>query len=243
MIVLGIQTAEFPNEVGLIKLEGKQLKTDTLTHAFIQIKDRNNTVEQLALITQKLLEKLNLKVTDIDLVSVCIGPGSYTGLRGGLSFAKGLCQFTDIKLIGVGSFEVLVHKVKSKKLKAKSRFVYLMDAKNDRVYYQRQSDRNVDVSDVKKVLQNIKVSATFVGSGAIAYNTIIKKSVKDAQFVSGSDNQLDAIAVAMTGHKKFTGAIFPKDYLYSVKPQYILPPNITKPGRQIKSEKLKVKSK
>jgi tRNA threonylcarbamoyladenosine biosynthesis protein TsaB len=48
---------------------------------------------------------------DLDAVAVGIGPGSYTGLRIGLSAAKGLCFALDIPLIGLGTLDVLGHEL------------------------------------------------------------------------------------------------------------------------------------
>ncbi len=62
---------------------------------------------KVALFTDELFEELNLESKDIDAVAVSMGPGSYTGLRIGVSFAKGLCYALGKPLIGVGSLEML----------------------------------------------------------------------------------------------------------------------------------------
>ncbi len=62
---------------------------------------------KVALFVDELLEELGLEPKDLDAVAVGIGPGSYTGLRIGVSFAKGLCYGLNIPLIGIGSLESL----------------------------------------------------------------------------------------------------------------------------------------
>ena len=47
--------------------------------------------EQLTIFIEKVCAEVTLQLSDLDAVSVSIGPGSYTGLRIGLSTAKGLC--------------------------------------------------------------------------------------------------------------------------------------------------------
>ena len=54
-----------------------------------------------------LLEKNNLKVADLDCVAVAIGPGSYTGIRVGISTAQGIAASVGCQTVGVSSFEVL----------------------------------------------------------------------------------------------------------------------------------------
>lgn len=60
---------------------------------------------KVATFTDELFEQSGISAKDLDGVAVSIGPGSYTGLRIGVSFAKGLCYGLKIPFIGVGSLE------------------------------------------------------------------------------------------------------------------------------------------
>lgn len=64
----------------------------------------------LAQYVEKALDDLSRKELKLDAVAVSIGPGSYTGLRIGLSLAKGLCFSRDIPLIGINTLELLAVK-------------------------------------------------------------------------------------------------------------------------------------
>ena len=63
---------------------------------------------KVGLFTQELLRENNIEPEELDAVAVGKGPGSYTGLRIGVSFAKGLCYGQHIPLVAVGSLDSLV---------------------------------------------------------------------------------------------------------------------------------------
>lgn len=71
------------------------------TMAFIDIDEPNVHASRLTLLVQELLQKTGLGFNDLAAVAVGKGPGSYTGLRIGVSTAKGLCYATDLPLIGI----------------------------------------------------------------------------------------------------------------------------------------------
>lgn len=63
--------------------------------------------KKVALFVDELLRETGVQPSDLDAVAVGKGPGSYTGLRIGVSFAKGLCYALNIPLIAVGSLNAL----------------------------------------------------------------------------------------------------------------------------------------
>jgi len=63
--------------------------------------------ELLTVFIEELLAENNLKLNQLDAVAVSKGPGSYTGLRIGVSVAKGLCYGLEIPLIAVNSLETM----------------------------------------------------------------------------------------------------------------------------------------
>lgn len=65
-----------------------------------------HTVE-LAPAVYQTLSKVNANVADINAIAVAIGPGSYTGLRIGLAFVKGLSLVNQLPVVGIPTFDIL----------------------------------------------------------------------------------------------------------------------------------------
>jgi tRNA threonylcarbamoyladenosine biosynthesis protein TsaB len=86
--------------------------------------------EFLHVFIEKLLEENGLKTKDLHAIAVSQGPGSYTGLRIGVSAAKGLCFAVDIPLIAVETLTVLAHQVNV----ANGLIIPMVDARRMEVY-------------------------------------------------------------------------------------------------------------
>jgi tRNA threonylcarbamoyladenosine biosynthesis protein TsaB len=71
--------------------------------------DERAHASQLTVFIDLLLKETGITIAQIDAVSVSKGPGSYTGLRIGVSAAKGICYGADKPLISIGSLESMTH--------------------------------------------------------------------------------------------------------------------------------------
>jgi len=60
---------------------------------------------------QDLIKNTGMTLGDLEAVAISIGPGSYTGLRIGLSAAKGLCYALNIPLISINTLQMIAHAV------------------------------------------------------------------------------------------------------------------------------------
>lgn len=67
--------------------------------------------EKLHVFIEEVLQKAAITYKDLTAVAVSMGPGSYTGLRIGVSAAKGLCYALNIPLIAIDTLELLTRKL------------------------------------------------------------------------------------------------------------------------------------
>ncbi|NRD24256.1 tRNA (adenosine(37)-N6)-threonylcarbamoyltransferase complex dimerization subunit type 1 TsaB [Winogradskyella litoriviva] len=122
-LVLNIETATTNCSVSLSK-DGETLV----------LKEDNSLgyshAETLHLFIDEVFKSSNLKPSDIDAVAVSKGPGSYTGLRIGVSSVKGLCFALNKPLISISTLESLAHQVKFKD----GFIVPMLDARRMEVY-------------------------------------------------------------------------------------------------------------
>jgi len=91
--------------------------------------------ERLAPMTAEVMDQAGLAFGDLQRIAVTVGPGSFTGLRVGLAFAKGLALALDIPCIGVGLLAALAASV------SEAGFVAAcVDARRGQLYLQAFSD-------------------------------------------------------------------------------------------------------
>lgn len=127
-IILNIETSGNICSVALTKDGGVDFQledTEGMKHA-----------ERLAPFIEKCMEELRRKGETLDAVAVSIGPGSYTGLRIGLSAAKGLAYSLGIPLIGVDTLKILAVKAmfRSMDWEGDELLVPMLDARRMEVY-------------------------------------------------------------------------------------------------------------
>ena len=86
--------------------------------------------ETLMPLIQQLFEETNLTLKDIDLLVSDIGPGSFTGIRIGVSTCKAFSDSLNIPCVGINSLEVLAYNIKNDGIICST-----IDCKNDNCYF------------------------------------------------------------------------------------------------------------
>lgn len=140
---------------------------------------------------KEILDENNLKVKDCSAICVSMGPGSYTGLRVGVSTAKGLCFGAKLPLIGVGTLEALAWQAKDENLLPNDckYIVPMIDARRMEVYScvfdscgEKLTETKpyiIEEDSFKDILD--KGATLFIGDGAEKCKDVIKH--KNAHFV------------------------------------------------------------
>lgn len=89
--------------------------------------------ERLALTVEELMAEAGAAFCTVERIGVTVGPGSFTGLRVGLAFAKGLALALDIPCVGIGALQALGY--------GRAGFsVAIADARRDQAYWQAFRD-------------------------------------------------------------------------------------------------------
>jgi tRNA threonylcarbamoyladenosine biosynthesis protein TsaB len=125
VIVLIESSAEFPS-VAVCDLQGGLVWNEVGA-------DRQAHAEQLPMMVQRAVDEVRRLNDQILAVGFQEGPGSYTGLRIGVSLAKGLCYGLGVPLISISGFEALARFALDQRVDSKEVWV-MMDARRDEVY-------------------------------------------------------------------------------------------------------------
>ena len=142
--------------------------------------------EFLHVFIEKLLEENGIKTKDLHAIAVSQGPGSYTGLRIGVSAAKGLCFAVDIPLIAVETLTVLAHQVQIQN----GLIIPMIDARRMEVY---SAIFNSKLEKTRSVEAQILDETTFSELNETIYilgdcQEKIKTVLSDKKFVFLEDN-------------------------------------------------------
>jgi len=134
--------------------------------------------EKLHVFIEELLLELQLNYKDLNAIAVGQGPGSYTGLRIGISAAKGLCYALNIPLIAVDTLEVLARQLPI----SEGFIVPMIDARRMEVYsavfdaqYQKVRDTAAEIID-ETSFNSIESTVYFVGDSAEKGQTVLTQS-------------------------------------------------------------------
>lgn len=198
-IVLGVETSSLDCGVALARA-GRVVGE-------LLLSTEEPTSERLVHLIDFLLRQSGLAVLDLSAFAVSIGPGSFTGLRVGLSTVKGLCHSTSKPLLTVPTLDALAFAVPY----ARHTVCPMIDARRGEVYtalYRTASGVLEKLSsylalEPSKLLASIREETLFLGDGADNYREQIVGTLGEkAHFLALNPRTARAGAVALIGASK-----------------------------------------
>ena len=189
--ILNIETATKNCSVSLSK-NGQTVALKELSE------EQFNHAEKLHLFVKEILASESISFADLNAVAVSKGPGSYTGLRIGVSAAKGLCYALNIPLIAVDTLAVLAEKISIDS----GMIVPMIDARRMEVFTQ-MFDKDFNVLSTAEALivdENAFTDMTenmhLIGDGALKCKTVLtdNKFIYHEDVVYPSANEMSRIS-------------------------------------------------
>ena len=183
-------------------------------------------------IANEVVKKAGKRLKDLAAVAVSSGPGSYTGLRIGVTNAKGLCYGLDIPLISVGTLDVLSAAVRDR-LKGEFFLCPMLDARRMEVYTKLvDQDDQVIWETQPKILDASSLSdidgITYVfGDGMPKFREVATSD----QLVFIADIFPDASNMGELAFRKFQNSAF-EDIAY-FEPNYLKEWRTTSPTNRL----------
>ena len=177
-IILNIETATKNCSVALAK-EGKIV-------ACKEIAEQNfSHAEKLHVFIEELLTENQLQFSDLSAIAVSQGPGSYTGLRIGVSSAKGFCYALNIPMIAIDTLQLIAKQIQIEE----GIIIPMIDARRMEVFtafydknYQQIRNTQAEIID-ETSYQEISEIIHLVGDGTEKF----KNTLTDNKFIFHSD--------------------------------------------------------
>lgn len=182
------------------KLAGEYYICDKLTHS-----------QTIMPMLEDMKKILNINLDEIDAVAVTSGPGSFTGLRIGVTAAKALALALEVPIIGVPTLDVMAHGM----VYTDYLICPTMDARRQQVYtalYEWQNSELIRLTehmaiDIETYLNELKNQAKriiFLGDGTGVYDTIIREKLGEkAVFAPSFCNMQHASVLADIAAKRY----------------------------------------
>jgi tRNA threonylcarbamoyladenosine biosynthesis protein TsaB len=163
--------------------------------------------ERLHVFIEEILMEANVKLPDLKAIAVSQGPGSYTGLRIGVSTAKGLCYALEIPLISIDTLQVLAHQVEVES----GLIVPMIDARRMEVYSAVFDSNFKKIREVKaEIITNDSFVETseniyFVGDCQEKCQTVLSAANFNflPQIVFPSANEMSALSFEKFAKQQF----------------------------------------
>lgn len=216
MKILGVDTSTKIATIAVIdeeKVLGEYTLNQEMSHS-----------ENLIPMVKELLNNLDIKIEDIDLYGVAIGPGSFTGLRIGVAAVKSFAHLFKKPIVGVSTLQAMAYNLPYNEV-----VIPMIDARRDRVYTGVYSWENGelkkikadDVVEMEDLLKELKDYAKIAvnGDGSILHKDRLINNLNNVKFSTKGQNICKATSVCELALLKFKNGEV--DDFYTLAPDYL----------------------
>ncbi len=139
MKILGIDTSTMAANVAV-------LEDDKLICEYT-INTKKTHSQKLMPMIENMLKLSDLDIKEIDAIAICVGPGSFTGLRIGMATAKAMAHVNNIPLIGVNSLEILGANMDL----CNRNICSILDAQRNQVYMNKYILKDYKITELEEI--------------------------------------------------------------------------------------------
>jgi tRNA threonylcarbamoyladenosine biosynthesis protein TsaB len=130
---------------------------------------------------ERILKRKKVSLESIDAFAAGLGPGSFTGLRVGISTVKGLAMVCAKPVIGISTLDILAANI----IRENRQICTIIDAKRNNVYsafYKNNKGHlrkisNYSLIDISELIKRIKEDTVFTGDGLDIFGQLIKNKL------------------------------------------------------------------
>lgn len=116
---------------------------------------------------EEILKEYNIEVENLDAVAVSMGPGSYTGLRIGVSLAKGLCYGAKIPLISIPTLQALTINAAAKVNDPEALYIPMIDARRMEVYSAVCKANGEQITETEAIIVEPNFYEEYINKGKV----------------------------------------------------------------------------
>ena len=218
MKILGIDTSSNASSVALIE--------DNKLICEYTVNTKTTHSQKLMPMIENMLSISEVNIKEIDAIAICIGPGSFTGLRIGMATAKAISHVNNLPIIGVNSLEILAGNMNL----CDKKICSILDAQRNQVYTGRYKFENgsiveiqpVDVVEIENLLEEISKDNEewiLVGEAVYKYEDKIKE-IKNIDIPAPSHNVTKASSLCSIAMEKYNNNLDIHN-CYDINPMYI----------------------
>lgn len=216
MLTLGFDTATELGTIGLV--DGEEIKGE------YTFKAKESQSEKLLASIDWLLEQVEIEITEVQRIAVSRGPGSFTGLRIGISTAKGLAHGLEVPLVGIPLTTCYYSRVDSYSgpvctlIKDRRDLVYV--AAFDRQGHKVLGEKSISVDklkeDLDRELGETRDPVLVIGDALPEHRDSLLKNMENSILTEGEINYPSGTQLAFLGRK----AKEDRNELTSIEPLY-----------------------